>query len=183
MYVVKGHLSCNLCSDIKELFNVMFPDSDIVAQFSLGKTKRRYMILFGVAPYFKNALIKDINNSLYCSLSFDESLNSIVQKCQMDTNIRHWDDKEKKVKTRYLDSQFLERPNADNLLQILKTATKDLKEESILQLAMDGPNVNWEVLRKLHDTLVEDGHNKTLNIGSCAQHVIHGAFQTGSSKT
>ena len=26
MYVVKGHLSYNLCSNIKELFNVMFPD-------------------------------------------------------------------------------------------------------------------------------------------------------------
>ena len=160
----------------------MFPDSDIVAKFSLGKTKCRYMILFGLAPYFKNALIKDINNSLYYSLSFDKSLNSIVQKCQMDINIRYWDSKEKKVKTRYLDSQFLEQPNADNLLQRLKTAIKDLKEESILQLAIDRPNVNWEVLRKLDDTLVEDCLNKTLNIGSCAQHVIHGAFQTGSSK-
>ena len=48
---------------------------------------------------------------------------------------------------------------------------------------MDGPNVNWEVLRKLDDALVEDDHNKMLNIGSCTQHVIHGAFQTGSSKT
>ena len=122
MYVVKGHLSYNLCSNIKELFNVMFPDSDIVAQFSLGKTKCRHVILFGLAPYFKNALIKDINNSLYYSLSFDEGLNSIVQKCQMDINIRYWDNKEKKVKTRYLDSQFLERPNADKLLQSLKTA-------------------------------------------------------------
>ena len=68
-------------------------------------------------------------------------------------------------------------------MQSLKTAIKDLKEESILQFAMDGPNINWEVLRKLDDTLVEDGHNKMLNIGSCAQHVIHGAFQIGSSKT
>ena len=101
----------------------------------------------------------------------------------MDINIRYWDIKEKKVKTRYLDSQFLERPNADNLLQSLKTAIKDLKEESILQLAMDGSDVNWEILRKLGDTLVEDGHNKTVNIEGCAQHVIHGAFQTGSSKT
>ena len=122
MYVVKGHLSYNLCSNIKELFNVMFPDSDIVAQFSLGTTKCRHVILFGLAPYFKNALIKDINNSLYYSLSFDEGLNSIVQKCQMDINIRYWDNKEKKVKTRYLDSQFLERPNADKLFQSLKTA-------------------------------------------------------------
>ena len=117
MYVVKGHLSYNLYSNIKELFNVMFPDSNIVAQFSLGKTKCRYMILFGLAPYFKNALIKDNNNSLYYSLSFGESLNSIVQKFQTDIHIRYWDNKEKKVKTRYLDSQFLERPNAYNLLQ------------------------------------------------------------------
>ena len=91
MYVVKEHLSYNLCSIIKELFNVMFPDSDIVAQFSLEKTKCRHMILFGLVPYFKNALIKDINNSLYYSLSFDETLNSVVQKCQMDINIRYWD--------------------------------------------------------------------------------------------
>ena len=172
MYVVKGHLSYNLGSNIKELFNVMFPESYIVAQFSLGKTKCRYMIHFGLAPCFKNALIKDVNNSLYYSLSFDESLNSIVQKCQMDINIRYWDNKEKKVKTRYLDSQFLERPNADHLLQSLKTDIKDLKEESILQLAMDGPNINWEVLRKLDDTLVEDGHNKTLNIGSCVLNTL-----------
>ena len=126
MYVVKGHLSYNLCSNIMELFNVMFPDSDIVAQFSLEKTKCRYMILFGLAPYFKNALIKDINNSLYYSLSFEESLNSVVQKCQMDINIRYWDNKEEKVKTRYLDSQFLERPNADNLLQSLNLQWTDL---------------------------------------------------------
>ena len=48
---------------------------------------------------------------------------------------------------------------------------------------MDGPNVNWDVLNKLGNKLIVDGFSKTLNIGSCAQHVAHGAFQTGSSDT
>ena len=48
---------------------------------------------------------------------------------------------------------------------------------------MDGPNVNWDVLNKLGNKLIVEGFSKTLNIGSCAQHVAHGAFQTGSSDT
>ena len=46
---------------------------------------------------------------------------------------------------------------------------------------MDGPNVNWDVLNKLDNKLVENRFSKTPNIGSCAQHVVHGVFQTGSS--
>ena len=46
---------------------------------------------------------------------------------------------------------------------------------------MGGPNVNWDVLNKLDNKLVQDGFSKTLNIGSCAQHFVHGALQTGSS--
>ena len=83
-------------------------------------------------------------------------------------SIRYWDNKEQKVKTRYFDSQFLERPNANNLLDSMNLSTTKLKDECLLQLAMDGPNVNWEVLRKLDVKLVEDGYTKTLNIGSCA---------------
>ena len=135
------------------------------------------------APYCKDKLIKQINDSICYSISFDEALNSIVQKCQMDFSIRYWDDKEQIVKAPYFDSQFLDRPNADNLLDSIKLSTERLRNESLLQLAMDGPNVNWEVLTKLDDKLVEDGYTKTLNIGSCAQHAIHGSFQNGSVKT
>ena len=44
---------------------------------------------------------------------------------------------ERKVKTRYFDSQFLERPNADNLLDSISVSTAKLKEDSFLHLAMD----------------------------------------------
>ena len=101
----------------------------------------------------------------------------------MDVSICYRDDKEQMVRTRYFDSQFLERPNADNLLDSIKLSTERLRNESLLQLAMDGANVNWEVLTKLDDNLVEDGYTKSLNIGSYAQYAIHGAFQNGSVKT
>ena len=98
----------------------------------------------------------------------------------MNVSICYWDDKEQMVKTRYFDLQFLERPNADNLLDSIKLSTERLRNESRLQLARDGPNVNWEVLTKLDGKYVEDGYTKTMNIGSCAQHAIHDAFQNGS---
>ena len=112
------------------------------------------MILYGRAPYYKDELIKRINDSIYYSVSFDEALNSVIQKCQMDVNISYWDSTEHKVKTSYFDSQFLERPNADNLLDSINVSTAKLKEDSFLHLAMDGPNVNWDVLNKLDNKLV-----------------------------
>lgn len=101
--------------------------------------------------------MKDFCNSLYYSLFFDESWNLIVWKCQMDVIIRYWDNKENKGKFCCLDSLFLESLNADNVLQILKTAVKDLKEESILKFAKKGLNVNWD---KLDVALAEEGHTQ-----------------------
>ena len=34
----------------------MLPDSEIAGQFSMGKTKCRYIILNGLAPHFKSKL-------------------------------------------------------------------------------------------------------------------------------
>ena len=135
------------------------------------------MILYGLA-----SLIKRINDSIYYSASLDEALNSVIQKCQMDINIIYCGITECKVKTRCFNPQFLERPNAYNLLDRINLSSAKLSEDSFLHVAIDGPNVNWNVLHKLDNKLVEDGFSKTPNIGSCAQHV-HGAFQTGSCNT
>ena len=52
----------------------MFPDSEVVQKFSMGKAKSRYMIIYGLASYFKKELLKKLNSSLFYSVSFDESL-------------------------------------------------------------------------------------------------------------
>ena len=146
--VINAHWSYNSCTDIAKLFHSMFPDSEIAGQFSMGKTKCRYIILYGLAPHFKSKLREAINSSIYYSLSFDESLNSVQQKCQMDFNVRFWNESRNIVEIRFYDSKFLERPNAKNLFESIKDASNGFRRENLLQLAMDRPNVNWEVLRK-----------------------------------
>ena len=70
--------------------------------------------------------------------------------------------------------KLVERPNADHLLDSINVSIAKVKEDSVLHLAMDG-HVNWDVLNKFDNTLVVDGL-------SCAQRVVHGAFQNGSNK-
>ena len=101
--MVNQHLSYSLLSHVSELFSAMFPDSEDAQKFSMGKTKSRYMIIYVLAPYFKKELLKKINFSLFYSVSFDESFNSELQKCQMDINVHYWDTKKNTAVTRYFD--------------------------------------------------------------------------------
>ena len=73
-----------------------------------------YMINFGISPYFKCQLIKKIHVSPYFVVSYDESLNRIVQDEQMDIQIRYWNESLGVVETRYFDSKFLKFPKAEN---------------------------------------------------------------------
>ena len=53
-----------------------------------------------------------------------------------------------------------------------------LNKGQFLQLAMGGPQVNWNVLKLLDNKLVSENLSKTMNIESFAQYVIHGALKT-----
>ena len=83
----------------------MFPDSKIAKSFELGATKPKYVINFGIAPYFRNVLYNHLQKS-DCFISFDESLKDYTQNCQMDLLIRYFDHVEDRVKVCYLDSKF-----------------------------------------------------------------------------
>ena len=109
------HFSFRSCEGINKLFPVMFPDSEISFNLKLGKTKCAYLMNYGIAPHFKSNLLKSINNSSFYSLSFDESLNNVLQSCQMDINIRYWNEAKNVVGTRYLDSKFVSRLNDPGL--------------------------------------------------------------------
>ena len=96
----------------------MFSDSKIAESFKLGKTKCGYFINYGLEPFSKMNLIKSIKDSPFFAASFDESLNRINKDEQMDVHIRYWDNEKGLVKTNYLDSRFVFRPNADNLHEL-----------------------------------------------------------------
>ena len=51
--MISSHEGYNSSSDLLEIFQIMFFDSEITAKFSLGKTKSRYTILYGIAAEFK----------------------------------------------------------------------------------------------------------------------------------
>ena len=181
--VVMSHFSLRSCLELNELFKCMFSDSEIAKSFRLSKTKCSYYINHGLAPYFKEELVKSINLSSYIVISFDESMNRVIQDEQMDLNIRYWDDEKGLVVTRYFGSQFLRRPNAENLFKHLLESMKLLSPKWLIQLSMDGPNTNWEVLRLLDEHRNEKEWPSIINIGSCGLHIVHGAFQTGVQAT
>ena len=87
-------------------------------------------------------MIKPRKDSPIFAASFDESLNKIYQDEQMDVHIHYWGNEKGLVKTNYLDSRFVFRPNADNLHDELDNALLSLPDKNMLQLSMDGPNTN-----------------------------------------
>ena len=79
MKTVSSGYSNNSSKDISNLFYVMFPDSKIAKDMKLGAGKVKYVINFGIAPIFKNALTESIKKSEFHVVSFDESLNDNTQ--------------------------------------------------------------------------------------------------------
>ena len=171
------HFSWRSCKEIKKYFQVTFSDSKITDSFKLVNTKCGYFINFLILPYFKMNLIKKVNSSPFFSCSFDESFSRISQDEQMDTYVRNWYNEKGLVKTNYLDTQFLMRSNADNLHKRL-AALGDILEQ-MLQLSIDGPNLNWRVLDLLNSFREEKEWNDFLYLGSCRLLAIHAVFQTG----
>ena len=179
---VMSHFSYNSAHDITDVFKAMFPDSIIAQHMSCGPTKLSYLISFGIAPYFMDLLLKELKDALCFVISFDESFNKEPEKEQMDFIVRYFKDGE--VKSRYLSSGFLGHTTAKDLKRAFEECTEKLDLKNLIQVSMDGPNVNWKML----DLIVEDRNsNETypnlLDVGSCSLHVVHGAFRTSMKQT
>ena len=177
--VVMSHFSLRSCLELNDLFKYMFPDSQIASKFSLSKTKCSYIINLGLAAYFSDVLLSQIKASPFFVISYDESLNKILRNEQMDCSIRFWNNETGVVCSRYFDSKFLLRPNSKNLFEKLLESTKSLDLSKLLQLSMDGANVNWDVLKLMSNHQEEKEHPNIINIESCSLHIIHGALQRG----
>ena len=140
--VTTSHYSHHSCEEIGDTFRTMFPDSRIAAKFSYGSNKCSYLVTFGLAPYFKGLLLKRVKESGNIVVMFDESLNTVTKRKQMDVHIRSWFDGQ--VMSRYLTSQFMGHATADDVVAHFRSALEGLHLNHILQISMDGPNVNWK---------------------------------------
>lgn len=125
----------------------MFPDSEIAKSFSCGETKCARLARFGIAPYFKSLLQRDVNQAEAFVLLFDESLNFENQKKQLDVHVRYW--QHDQVSTRYFGSEFLGKGDADHLVESFLRNVESLQLGKLIQIGMDGPNVNLKFHREI----------------------------------
>ena len=173
-----------LVKDLNLIFRTMFSDSHTAQEFELGADKLKYVTNWGVAPYFKDLLIKaQLHTSDFMVISLDESLNYSTQNCQMVIFLWFWNHKEEKVDVRYWDSRFLGHAAHKDLLKHFSSALEGIDLSKIIQVSMDGPSVNWKFYDELVKQRQEMELHQLINIGSCGLHIIHGAFKTGVEKT
>ena len=126
-------------------FKKCFP---IVAllKFTFGKTKASFNITHGLAHYFHDLVYNSVLQSDHIVACFDESLNEVVQKVQMDLCVYYWDVNKSRTATRYFDSSFLGHTTANNLQSSFTSLLNDQILLKIVQVSMDGPNVNLKFL-------------------------------------
>ena len=67
----------------------MLPDSTIAQSLQLVADKTSYITNYGTASYFKGLLIDSPEKSDCFVVSFDESLNDVLQSCEMDSLLRY----------------------------------------------------------------------------------------------
>ena len=114
-------------------------------RFSCGERKCAYLSTFGLAPYFLSLLTSKVKSEKEYVLLFDECLNRELHSKQLDIHIRFWDAGE--IATRFFTSQFLGHGAAEALHDKLMDTVRTFGSHGMLQLSMDGPNVNWKTYR------------------------------------
>lgn len=180
--IVMTHASLRDGSSSAALFTRMFSDSETASHMTLSKDKIRYTIIHGLAPYFSKELSSAVQQCEVYVLLFDESLNKVVQRGQMDIHVRF--SSEKCIVTRYLTSVFLGRTRSEDLLSAFEEGTKDLDKAKLLQVSMDGPNVNLKFLRLLNASRADDvAKPQLLDCGTCSLHVVCGSLKTADESS
>ncbi|KAL1246701.1 hypothetical protein QQF64_034369 [Cirrhinus molitorella] len=166
--VTQSHYSYHSSEQTGQLFSAMFPDSEIAKSFSCGQTKCAYICAYGLAPHFKSRLTNKLKsgNEDYVLL-FDESLNRMTQSKQCDFHVRFWNGDQ--VQTQFFDTEFMGHARADDLKLAFEKCTEALPKKNMLQISMDGPNVNWSFYKKVEQSLAEEYGLNLLNLGSCGQ--------------
>ena len=81
--------------------------------------------------------------------------------------------------TRYFYSSFFGHVTVNDLQSSFTSLVNDQILSKIVQVSMDGPNVNLKFLGLLIDQLEIQFEKSLLDMGSWSQHTLHGAFQNG----
>jgi hypothetical protein len=70
--------------------------------------------------------------------------------------------------------------DAESMVGHFNSCTDGLARRNLLQISMDGPNVNHKFKRVMDDSINTVFNHSLLDIESCGLHVVHGAFKDGA---
>ena len=181
-YVMNGY-SNNSIDSLFDLLSISFPDSKTAPRIKMKRTKLSYGIQHGLYPYFKSILEDNLKKADCYVISFDESLNEFTQNCQMDLLARFWCNDTNEVQVRYWDSKFIGHARRTDLLKNFNEGISSLDPTKLLQISMDGPNVNKKFYDMHNSQRIECGIHQLINIGTCSLHIVNGAFKSGEEST
>ena len=83
----------------------------------------------------------------------------------------------KTTRLKYLGSRFLGHSMNFDLFDQVTNAVNELNPNSILQISMDGPSLNFKFLQKVQDNRKANEQPLLVDTGGCGLHTIYGAFK------
>lgn len=83
----------------------------------------------------------------------------------------------------YFDSQYIFRPNVNNLVETLENSLINLNMARMIHLSMDRPNTNWAFFEKIQQNYQMKKSASLVNLQSCSLCAVSGALQTGITNT
>ena len=103
-----------------------------------------YFMNFGIAPVFESSLIDSVKKAeVFVALC--DSSNEQTQNCEMDILRRYFDDIENPLS----NINFMEHSMHTDLYSEFSSALKEFDGNKLLQISMDGPNVNLKFLNDI----------------------------------
>ena len=101
----------------------------------------------------------------------------------MDVIVRYWDINGNTVKVRYWNSASFGHVKHDDLFKQLNEATKELHQQKLYQISVDGPSVNWKFYGKVVDAREKAMYHKLIDIGICSLHIVDESLNTAVEKS
>ena len=177
--IVECNQSFASAASDKHLYQRMFPNDPIAKQYQMGETKVSYIIKYGISPYMKRLILKDVVARPF-SFKFDETTTSQVKK-KYDGYITYCSPTVGRVITVFMGSLFVGHCKDQDLLDHFYAFMKDfeLDTDYCLALGMDGPNVNKSFERKLRKDLKSNFNVSMLDLGTCPLHIVNNSYGAG----
>lgn len=176
IFIAKHNISFMSSDHASNLFQKMFPDSNIAKKFSCARTKKTAIVKTALSPHFSQRVIESMSSSPF-SLMMDESNDKTDKSCIILS--RFLDPQIGEVRTRFLDMLVVNIGTAANFIQALNEslAKNGLGFSNAVAFMSDTTNV-MKGKRSGAQKLIRDENPFLLDVG-CICHLADLTVKAG----